>query len=84
MPYSCCFARYHLFALFSRSLRSTSGLMESESQSPVREMGQGLVEYSLILVLVAMTVVAILTILGPQIGNTFSTITSELSPLPGP
>jgi len=84
VPYSCCYVRYDLFALFSRSSRSTSSLMESESRSPVREMGQGLVEYSLILVLVAMTAVAILTILGPQIGNTFSTITSGLSPLPGP
>ena len=44
-----------------------------------REEGQGLVEYALILVLVAVVVIAILTILGPQIGNTFSQITSALS-----
>ncbi len=42
-----------------------------------REEGQGLVEYALILVLVAIVVIAILAILGPQIGNIFSRITSQ-------
>lgn len=44
-----------------------------------REEGQGLVEYALILVLVAVVVIAILTLLGPQIGNVFSEITNGLS-----
>lgn len=44
-----------------------------------REEGQGLVEYALILVLVAVVVIAILTLLGPQIGNVFSQITNGLS-----
>ncbi len=44
-----------------------------------REEGQGLVEYALILVLVAIIVIAILAILGPQIGNVFSRITSGLT-----
>lgn len=44
----------------------------------LREKGQGLVEYALILVLVAIVVIAILTILGPQIGNIFSRITNGL------
>lgn len=44
-----------------------------------REEGQGLVEYALILVLVAIVVIAILTLLGPQIANTFSKITNGLS-----
>jgi len=43
-----------------------------------REEGQGLVEYALILVLVAIVVIAILTLLGPQIGNVFSRITQGL------
>ncbi len=43
-----------------------------------REEGQGLVEYALILVLVAIVVIAILLILGPQIGNVFSKVTSGL------
>lgn len=36
------------------------------------QSGQGLTEYALILVLVAVVVVGILTILGPQIGDIFS------------
>jgi len=43
-----------------------------------REKGQGLVEYALILVLVAIVVIAILLLLGPVIGNVFSNITAEL------
>jgi pilus assembly protein Flp/PilA len=43
-----------------------------------REKGQGLVEYALILVLVAVVVIAILVLLGPIIGNVFSTIVSKL------
>ena len=39
-----------------------------------REKGQGLVEYALILVLVAIVVIAILLILGPVVGNVFSNI----------
>ena len=38
----------------------------------IGESGQGLVEYALILVLVAVVVISILTVLGPQIGNVFS------------
>ena len=44
-----------------------------------REEGQGLVEYALILVLVAIVVIAILTLLGPQIANIFSRITSGMA-----
>ncbi|MBI3537424.1 MAG: pilus assembly protein [Chloroflexi bacterium] len=44
-----------------------------------REKGQGLVEYALILVLVAIVVIAILALLGPQVANIFSRITSGLS-----
>ena len=43
-----------------------------------REKGQGLVEYALILVLVAIVVIAVLLLLGPVIGNVFSNITAEL------
>jgi pilus assembly protein Flp/PilA len=44
-----------------------------------REKGQGLVEYALILVLVAIVVIAALMILGPIIGNVFSKINNSLS-----
>ncbi len=40
--------------------------------------GQGLVEYALILVLVALVVIAVLAILGPAIGNAYSGIVSSL------
>jgi pilus assembly protein Flp/PilA len=43
-----------------------------------REEGQGLVEYGLILVLVAIIVIAILALLGPTIGNLFSNIAGSL------
>jgi len=42
----------------------------------VRQRGQGLVEYALILVLVALIVIVILALLGPAIGNIFSNIVS--------
>jgi Flp pilus assembly pilin Flp len=41
------------------------------------EEGQGIVEYALIL-MVAIVVIAILLILGPQIGNIFNRITSSI------
>jgi pilus assembly protein Flp/PilA len=46
-----------------------------------QEKGQGLVEYALILVLVAIVVIAALMILGPVIGNVFSKVNSSLSGL---
>ena len=42
------------------------------------DKGQGLVEYALVLVLVAVVVMAALTLLGPQIGNVFSTVVAGL------
>jgi len=44
-----------------------------------KERGQGLVEYALILVLVAIVVIAALMVLGPVIGNTFSSINSSIT-----
>jgi len=38
------------------------------------QSGQGLVEYALILVLVAVVVIAVLALLGPAIANVFSVI----------
>ena len=40
--------------------------------------GQSLVEYALILVLVAVAAIAIMMLLGPIIGNIFSNIVSAL------
>lgn len=41
--------------------------------------GQTLVEYGLILALVSIVVIAVLTLLGDQLKNIFSTITSTLN-----
>ncbi len=41
--------------------------------------GQGLVEYALIIVLVAIVVIAALLILGPVVGNAFSTVNTSLA-----
>ncbi|MGB2954805.1 MAG: Flp family type IVb pilin [Anaerolineales bacterium] len=43
-----------------------------------KEKGQGLVEYALILVFVAVVVIVILSLLGPAIGNIFSTIVGNI------
>jgi pilus assembly protein Flp/PilA len=45
-----------------------------------REEGQGLVEYALILILVAVAIIVLLTLLGTQIGDLFSRITDALGP----
>lgn len=46
---------------------------------PEEESGQGLVEYSLLLALIAIVVLAILIVLGPTVGNLFSVITCNLA-----
>jgi pilus assembly protein Flp/PilA len=62
---------------------------ESKSNSPVRkegiimlfapkEKGQGLIEYAIILSLVAVLVVLVVRALGPEIGRTYSSINSSL------
>jgi pilus assembly protein Flp/PilA len=44
-----------------------------------KEEGQGLVEYALILVLIAIVVIGILTLLGGRVSEVFSQINSGLS-----
>ncbi len=43
------------------------------------EQGQGMVEQALLLVMVAIIVIAVLMVMGPTIGNTFSSISRSLS-----
>ena len=43
-----------------------------------KEEGQGLVEYALILVLIAIVVIGIMTLLGTQVSQVFSQISSGL------
>jgi pilus assembly protein Flp/PilA len=42
------------------------------------EKGQGLVEYALIMIMVAMVVIVVLALLGPAIGNAFSNVIEQL------
>ena len=44
-----------------------------------REEGQGLVEYALILVLIAIVVIGILTMLGTKVSTVFSNVNSGLT-----
>jgi pilus assembly protein Flp/PilA len=44
----------------------------------LEEKGQGMVEYALILVLVAVVVIAAVTVMGPLVGKVFSTINKSL------
>jgi len=59
------------FLLYGKYWLMSLGLTEEE--------GQGLVEYALILVLIAIVVIAVLTLLGGQIQNVFNFITTELT-----
>ena len=43
-----------------------------------KEKGQGLVEYALILVLVAIVVIAVLSLLGPAIADIFGEIVNAI------
>ena len=42
------------------------------------EKGQGRVEYAIIIAFVAIVVIAVVRLFGPQLGNTFSDINSSL------
>lgn len=46
-----------------------------------QERAQGLVEYALIIVLIALVAVAAITLLGPTLGNTYSMISQRVGEL---
>ena len=43
-----------------------------------KEKGQGLIEYAIILSLVALVVIVVVWIFGPRLGDSYSTISSSL------
>ncbi len=44
-----------------------------------KEKGQGLVEYAIILALIAIVVIAVMTTLGKKVNNTFNSISESLT-----
>ena len=42
------------------------------------EKGQGLVEYAIILALVSIVVIAAVRLIGPRVGNVFSTVNNSI------
>jgi pilus assembly protein Flp/PilA len=42
-----------------------------------RERGQGLVEYAIIIAFVALVVIAIMRLMGPRVGNVFSSVNNS-------
>jgi pilus assembly protein Flp/PilA len=55
------------------------GLDPGAAEQRYDERGQGMVEYGLILVLIAVVVVLVLGILGHQVQNVFSNVSSALT-----
>ena len=49
-----------------------------------RQEGQALVEYALILALIAVVSIAILTALGVNVSRVFNSVNTQLSVVPGP
>jgi pilus assembly protein Flp/PilA len=43
-----------------------------------KEKGQGLVEYAIILAFVAIVVIAVMRLIGPKVGNVFSSINNSI------
>lgn len=64
------------FALITPKPRQDN--MENAKVFYLKSKAQGMVEYALILVLVAVVVIAALTIMGSAIGDIFSTINGAL------
>jgi pilus assembly protein Flp/PilA len=59
-------------------MRVMFALLWKVQRLPVRQEGQGMVEYALILVLVSIVVIVILLTMGRQIRNVFSNVVSAL------
>jgi pilus assembly protein Flp/PilA len=64
--------------MLSNLYQRLRGLMVRKTELAEKEKGQGMVEYALILVLIAIVVIVILTVVGHQVNNIFSNISSSL------
>ena|GEM_PF-317140 len=84
MVASAYFADIYLIARVLHLQTKTGGIQVLDfkklfKRSTEEQEGQGLVEYALILFLVAVVVIAILILLGPQVGRVFSSVKSGIS-----
>jgi len=61
-----------------RTYVAISGLRESLEELRTREEGQALVEYALLLALIAVVSIAVLTVLGTKVSHIFSRISTKL------
>lgn len=59
-------------------LANRVSLVLKSAQGDRRARGQGLVEYALIIALIAVVVIAALLILGPRIASVFNNVSSTL------
>jgi pilus assembly protein Flp/PilA len=64
--------------MYSAVLKKVRGLKEMLERLFSRGRGQGLVEYALIIALVAIVVIGTLILLGPQIASIFKNISNNL------
>lgn len=61
-----------------RAYLALAGLGESINELKKREEGQALVEYALLLALIAIVSIAVLTVLGTKVSHIFSKISNSL------
>ena len=61
-----------------RAYLALVGLGESVNEMKKREEGQALVEYALLLALIAIVSIAVLTVLGTKVSHIFSKISAKL------
>jgi pilus assembly protein Flp/PilA len=61
-----------------RAYLALTGLGESVNELKKREEGQALVEYALLLALIAIVSIAVLTVLGTKVSHIFSKISAKL------
>ena len=66
--------KFTLFVLFIIKQKEVRKMKMSLTENK----GQGMVEYAFILMLVAIVVISAVTLIGPRVGNMFSSINSSL------
>jgi pilus assembly protein Flp/PilA len=60
-------------------IRSAADWLHAADRRDNDERGQGMVEYALILVLIAIVVIVILQVVGAQVNNVFSNVSNGLA-----